>query len=550
MRRRILTGLIALGLILPLSAQAEDVAPAPVAPPRLVVAISVDQFSADLFAQYRQVYTAGLARLTTGAVFPSAFQSHAATETCPGHSTILTGVHPARSGIIANNWFDLDASRAEKKIYCAENEKDPTSTSKAPVVSAGHLRVPTLGEWMKAAWPESRNVAVSGKDRAVVMMGGHTIDQGYWWTGHGFGTFVGRALAPEVVAQNAVIAATLHKGASAIAAPVWCAPHDRAVQAGSVTVGKGRFALAAEQGNDFRISPRLDAATLDLALRFVNDMKLGKGATPDLLAVSLSATDYVGHAYGTEGEEMCIQMANLDAALGNFFTRLDKTGIDYAVVLTADHGGLDMPERLDQQALPDAGRATMALTGPVLSRVIGAQLALNVSPTAPLINADAPFGDYYIAHDLPDETRGKVQAALVAALKASPQVDSVFTREEIMRVAVPHGHPQDWSLIERVRASYDPERSGDVYSILRRAVVPIPFAGPGYVATHGSPWDYDRRVPLLFWRKGMAGFEQPAPVETVDIAPSLAALLHLAVPAGSFDGRCLDLDGGEGNTCR
>jgi predicted AlkP superfamily pyrophosphatase or phosphodiesterase len=117
-------------------------------------------------------------------------------------------------------------------------------------------------------------------------------------------------------------------------------------------------------------------------------------------------------------------------------------------------------------------------------------------------------------------------------------------------VPVPAGDPQDWTLIQRARGSFDPARSGDVVVLLRRAVVPIPQPGPGIVATHGSPWDYDRRVPMLFWRKGMAGFEQPAPVETVDIAPTLAALLRLRLPAGTFDGRCLDLDGGVGDTCR
>ena len=78
---------------------------------------------------------------------------------------------------------------------------------------------------------------------------------------------------------------------------------------------------------------------------------------------------------------------------------------------------------------------------------------------------------------------------------------------------------------------------------------PIPRPSPGYTATHGSPWDYDRRVPMLFWRHGMTGFEQPSGVETVDIAPTLAALVGLAVPQGEFDGRCLDLDAGPGNTC-
>jgi arylsulfatase A-like enzyme len=115
---------------------------------------------------------------------------------------------------------------------------------------------------------------------------------------------------------------------------------------------------------------------------------------------------------------------------------------------------------------------------------------------------------------------------------------------------MPGGSPQEWSLRDRARASFDAARSGDVVVLLDREVTPIPEPMPGmYVATHGSAFDYDRRVPILFWRKGMAGFEQPAPVETVDIAPTLAALMRLRLPEGTFDGRCLDLDAGSGNTC-
>ena len=140
--------------------------------PRLIVAIAVDQFSADLFSEYRPYYTGGLKRLTQGAVFPRGYQSHAATETCPGHSTILTGSRPSRTGIIANSWFDLGANRADKVIYCAEDENQPGTSSNNYVVSPIHLRVPTLGDRMKAANPATRVVSVAGKDRAAVMMGG------------------------------------------------------------------------------------------------------------------------------------------------------------------------------------------------------------------------------------------------------------------------------------------------------------------------------------------------------------------------------------------
>ena len=555
MRRLALNCLIAIGLAsaFPASeftASAKEAAPAPApAAPKLIVALSIDQFSADLFAQYRSRFTGGLARLQQGAVFPSAYQSHAATETCPGHSTLLTGVHPARSGIISNNWFDLTQSRADKRVYCAEDETDPASTSRDPVVSARHLKVPTLGEYMKAAWPLSRNVAVSAKDRATVMMGGHQIDEAYWYKAGQFVTFRGSALSPAAVTENAAMAALIAKGAKPFTPPAWCGARDAAITVGKAgALGQGRFALAAKDADGFRISPRMDAATLDLALKLVSQMRLGQGQAPDILSVSLSATDYIGHAVGTEGMEMCVQMAELDRGLGAFFVKLDKAKIDYAVMLTADHGGLDLPERLDEQALPRAARVDARLMPGALAADLADQLKLTVE--GPLLYSDGPFGDYYLSKNLSPAQRGLVLDALIAKLRAHPQIAGAYAAGELAATPVPTGNPQDWNLRDRARASFDVTRSGDFVVLLDRAIVPIPGAAKGYTATHGSAWDYDRRVPLLFWRKGMAGFEQPAPVETVDIAPTLAALLKLAVPAGSFDGRCLDLDGGAGNTCR
>ena len=139
---------------------------------------------------------------------------------------------------------------------------------------------------------------------------------------------------------------------------------------------------------------------------------------------------------------------------------------------------------------------------------------------------------------------------LVNLTRNHPQVAAVFTAAELAATPMPAGNPQDWTIKERARVSFMAERSGDVIVLLNRAVTPIPEPVPGaFVATHGSVWDYDRRVPMLFWRIGMTGFEQPNPVETVDIAPTLAAAIGLKVDDGAFDGRCLDLDAGTGNTC-
>lgn len=526
-------------------------APRPVAAPatgapRLLVAIAIDQFSADLFAQYRAHFTGGLARLAGGAVFPAGYQSHAATETCPGHSTILTGMRPAHTGIIANTWIDQSVAREAKAVYCAEDETKPAAAPGDYVASVAHLQVPTLGERIKATWPTSRNVAVSGKDRAALMMGGHVTDQVWWWKGKGFVTLPGKPDDAAAQAANAALASTLAAGSPGFDLPADCAARDRAITAGPVTVGTGRFVIKPGDAGAFRASPLLDRAVLDLAGRLVDEQKLGQGPTPDVLAVSLSATDYIGHGYGTQGAEMCIQLHRLDAALGDFFAALDARGLDYAVVLTADHGGFDLPERLREAALPMAQRADADLLPGALSARVGA--AVGLDPKG-LLLADGPAGDVWVRKGLDAAQKAAVIAAARADLLARPQVAAVFTADELAAAPMPQGSPETWSLLDRARASFYAPRSGDLVVLLRRGVMAMPVPGPGYVATHGSPWDYDRRVPMLFWRKGMAGFEQPSPVETVDIAPTLAALVGLPVPKGTFDGRCLDLDAGPGTTC-
>jgi predicted AlkP superfamily pyrophosphatase or phosphodiesterase len=538
----LLTGILSLAA----PALAEPTAPAP--PPRLIVAISVDQLSADLFAHYRRRFTQGLARLQDGAVFPSGFQSHAATETCPGHSTILTGVRPARSGIIANDWYEPALARADKHVYCAEDVTNPASTSDRPVVSARNLNARTLGDRLKVANPASKNVAVSYKDRAAVMMGGHAIDAAYWWRPAGFVSFEGLPVGPAAVAANRAALATIAKGAPAMPVPAWCAPLGRRIDASDNMIGDGRFALERGKTQGFTTSPRMDAAVANLAVALVDEFQLGRDAAPDVLSVGLSATDTIGHTLGPGGLEMCIQMAELDKTIGALLAQLDRRRLDYVVVLTADHGGFDVVERQRQQAYPRAVRGDSGLLVGELAKHVTTMTGIT-APSGPLLYGDGMGGDRYISRLLSPADRAKVSDALVARLKAHPQVASVFTARELSQAPLPSSSPQDWSLKDRARASFDPQRSGDVVVLLERAVMPIPAGARGYVATHGSPWDYDRRVPIMFWRRGLAGFEQPAPIETVDIAPSLAALLRLDSTDGDFDGRCLDLNGGEGNTC-
>ncbi len=524
--------------------QAIPAAPAPraaTAPPKLIVAISVDQLSADLFAQYRGRFTGGFARLLNGAVFPSGYQSHAATETCPGHSTILTGYRPANTGIIANSWVDQRAGRPDKIVYCAEDERVAGSNHDSYTVSDTHLKVPTLGERMKAAEPATRVVSVAGKDRAAVMMGGHTVDELWWWGGKGFVSYAGRTMPAVVTRANAATAALMAQAQPALPLPGFCKPLDRPITIAGKVYGQGRFVRDAGDAKSFRVSPAADAAVLALAAGLVQDMKLGQGPATDIIAVGASATDYIGHTYGTQGTEMCIQMAELDRSLAGFFDVLDATGVDYEVMLTADHGAHDATERQMERAMPMEEH--MAET--VLAKQVGTAIARDMGlPGSVLLGTE---GDVYIDDTLPAATRAKVLAEAVRRYRAIPQIAAAFTAAEIMATPMPASPPETWTLIERARASFDPARSGQLVALLKPRVTSIVAAGGGYIETHGSPWDYDRRVPILFWRKGMTAFEQPLSVETVDIMPTLAAMIRL--PVSGQDGRCLDLDPGPATTC-
>ena len=520
--------------------------------PKLIVAISVDQLSTDVFNEYRATFTSGLKRLTSGIVFPRGHQSHAATETCPGHSTILTGGRPSRTGIIANDWQNPALERKNKdgkptfEIYCAEKPGAVGSNAADQEISTNFLRIPTLGDRMKAMTPATRVVAVSGKDRAAVMMGGKTADTTIWWNGKAFGTYAGKeaSLPPTLAAINA-------RATSAIAKPLiqklpaGCVGRARAVPVSTTeTVGTLKPRKAGNAPG-WRSTPEFDMMTLDVALAAANQLKLGEGAATDVLAVSFSATDYVGHSFGTSGAEMCTQMAMLDAVLGKLFAALDKGGIDYTAVLTADHGGHDLTERNDIQGLPAAERVDIMLS----AQAVGGRLAKQFSLADNALIGRAPFGDMYLRASVPADKRAAVRDAAVAFYRAHRQVSAVFTKDELIAAPPPAGPVDEWSLIERAKASFDAERSGDFLVLLKPYVTPIPDASFGYVATHGSPWGYDRRVPILFWWKGAAAFEQPNAVETVDIMPTLASLIGLDVPASEIDGRCLDLVAGAETNC-
>jgi predicted AlkP superfamily pyrophosphatase or phosphodiesterase len=514
--------------------------------PKLLVTLVVDQYGSDLFNEYRPAYTQGLARLSGGVVFPRGHQSHAATETCPGHSTILTGARPARTGIVANEWQDVQLRRTENgrdtfAVYCVEKTGVTGSDARKKTISPQSLLVPTLGDRMKARDANSRVVAVAGKDRSAVMLGGSKADLTLWWTEAGFVTYSGMesSIPREIVTKVNTDVRNSYARRTAPKLPPACAAKSRKIEFPSgVTVGT--LQTTQESSRRWRATPALDALTVDAALAAVKDRQLGQRDAIDLLAVSLSATDYVGHYFGTAGAEMCAQQFALDQTIGRLLTGLDKAGIAYVVTLTADHGGLDIPERNRPHGLPAAQRIDEDLLPASIGAAVAKELELK---DGVLLGGNEFANDVYLSPYIATETRGAALDAAVRKYRAHPQVEIVFTKNELIAAAPPGNPVDEWTLLERAKASFNPQRSGDLIVLLKPYVTIYaqPDSANDYIASHGSPWGYDRRVPILFWWQGIASFEQPAAVETVDIAPTLAKLIGLEIAANEIDGHALPI---------
>ncbi|WP_396594035.1 alkaline phosphatase family protein [Brevundimonas sp. R86498] len=512
-------------------------------PPALIVTIVVDQFSADLFNQYRSRFTGGLKTLADqGLVYASGYQQHAMTETCPGHSTVLTGLNPARTGIPANDWIDRTTGQ---EVYCLAAPQNTLAhgrnTDNGPV-GPEQMAASTLGDWLKAVSPQSRVYAVSGKDRGAITLNGHQGDGAFWYTvGFGFTTYVepdqaaGARLAP-VAALNSRIAARI-----AATPPVWSYSDAacRALEADWTVGGASFHAAVPPQRFAIDTSPFLDEMTLEAATELLDSRELGRRGVTDMLGVSLSATDRIGHTFGNQGPEMCDQMHRLDAALGTFLDRLADVPGGVLVVLTADHGGNDFPERQSTRGFAEARRGDPDLRGRV-NAVLKARFNLDVDPLTYGGSGLMVVGAGNIA--LPQPLRARVAAAAVEALRAEPTVAGAWTIEEALAAPVPsrHASPQELSLLERQRVGAVDGRSPDILIALQPGTTPGAGRAGLSVAGHGTPWDYDRRVPILFWSPGGPGQERYLPVRTIDIAPTLARAMAVETP-DDLDGRCLDL---------
>ncbi|WP_243302597.1 alkaline phosphatase family protein [Geothrix oryzisoli] len=516
--------------------------------PRLVVVISVDQFSAELMQTYGPELTGGLARLRReGVFFTEAYHDHGFTETGPGHSVLLSGRFPAHTGIVENRWYDRASDRF---VYCVE-DAGARALEATGQASSSNLRFlgEGLGDWLQAQVPGGRAFAVSGKDRAAILMAGRKPTGVFWFAGtSGFTTSSAYAARlPEWLVRfddglKTRFATRSWLWAKEPATPegrvaTWTFPGQvvrngalpRLVQGAGMPLDKTFEAR-------FRKSPFLDEVTLEAAEALLEGEHLGRGPATDLLAVSFSATDYIGHSYGTLGTEMRDQLHRLDRTVGRLLDDVRRRDPQAWVVLSADHGGMDLPEALAESGFPTHRVAT----GPFFE-ALRADLKAAFKVQADLVREGADPNTVYL-RDAAVKAAGLDRKALVARiqtwLRSRPEVADAFTAEELLATdPAAAGSPRDSSLRVLLRRSFQPERSGDVLVVFKPWTV---FGVPptDWPTGHGTPYAYDRRVPLIFWGPWKGG-ERPEPVRTVDLAPTLAR--ELGLRPGPVDGKVLDL---------
>ncbi len=491
-------------------------------PPTLIVMITVDQLRADYLDRFAPL-PGGLGRLVhDGAFFTNAWQDHATTETAPGHASTLSGRFPSHTGIASNALGVLDPQA-------------PLVGAAGPGASPFRFRGETLIDWLRGHDLRSRALSVSGKDRGAILPLGRAHQEVYWYGPNGaFVTsrYYHDTLPAWVSAFNA-----RHSPAS-YAERTWTLLRPSGVypERDSVMVENGGrdvsfpHTLPSDTAAALRVLPSypwMDDITLAIALDGVEALRLGTGPSTDVLAVSLSATDYIGHRYGPDSREVHDQVLRLDRALGMFLDSLyrlrDSTRI--VVALTADHGVAPYPELHFRNAPPGTGYVDVQhVLGPMRQALRGRR----VDPRAIRLEDGMLFVDRDAVATAGLSADSLVRAFVTAARRVPgvQRVDLVrdLARADTARDAVArrwlHALPRDVGVEAVV------------------TLLPYYVWAGVRVAMHGSPHDYDAHVPILLDGPPFRPGRYDERVRVVDIGPTLAWVAHVA-PTEPLDGHVL-----------
>lgn len=520
--------------------------------PRLLLFLAIDQARYEYLVRFRPAFKGGLKYLLDhGVSFTDAHHHHALTATGPGHAALATGLHPSRSGIVGNSWFDR---RSGKEMYCVEDSSAPILPSReelqrtgrrSPAASSAgrsprNLLATSLADWMQTETPESKVFAVSRKDRSAILLAGQQPDGAFWYEDGRFVTstyyereypewveafhesdkypdsFLGKAWEPLPESEAWYDRVGIQDLAEGLYEEDF--PHP----IGGLTLAPNpRFYTA------FGSTPFMEAYLFRFVKELIEQEGLGEDEAVDFLGLSFSVIDSIGHTYGPNSPEIFDGFLRLDQDLGDFMTFLDtQIGLDNVLIsLSADHGVMPLPEYLKMTEQP-GGRLSVAdiLRFQQMGKQFEAQFGED----------DWFLSGFYLNYETIGRRnlrRQEVEEALSRLLEQTDIVDQVWTRTELENPP-----PSPDRFYELYVNSFHPLRSPDLMLQLQEFYL----LSRGYGTSHGSPFEYDTHVPILLALPGTAAAEVEQRVYTVDMAPTLARLLGVAAPE-KLDG--VDLSG-------
>ncbi|MEK6371545.1 MAG: alkaline phosphatase family protein [Acidobacteriota bacterium] len=511
------------------------------APPKLIVVVSIDQFPSYYLDRYANVLgDAGFKRLAReGTFFVNSAYPYATTFTGPGHASIGTGHTPTESGIIGNNWYDRFTFA---RSYCAQDDRaEPVPPIDDPKLRKDNSRSPlnltaaSLGDRLQEKDRASKVYSVSLKDRAAILMGGRKAWGAFWFDGKAkrfmTSTYYRNRLEPLIAKFNAGLPARVTKQMQ------WTLddqtkpanvtdPEDLRTGVKSDRNGLGvKFPHPIRDVEALTYTPFGNDMVFDLARAIIRGEQLGADMHPDLLYVSLSSPDYLGHAFGPDSWEAADTMVRTDRQLAAFVAELRRQfGSAVTVAVTGDHGVQSIPA-IAKYKNPGAKAGRINLEAPAAparkaieedaSRRLGASAALNMIRIF-------DEGSFYLdfAKLPPGVEAEQARRAYRDAAKAMDGVSEAFTSGQLM---VPNASPSE---VERaVRNSFRPDRSGDVLIELQPGYI-WDYDGTG--TTHGQPVPDDQRVPVIVWGAGIVHGDEACrtlPASPLDLARTLGKLL-------------------------
>lgn len=507
--------------------------PAEVTRPKLVVGLVVDQMRWDYLYRYYNRYTnGGFKRLINeGFSVENTFIPYTPTYTACGHTCIYTGSVPAVHGIIGNDWYDPET---KKTVYCTEDSSASTvgsTPSSEGNMSPKNMLTTTITDELRLATNfKGKVIGISLKDRGSILPAGHAANAAYWYQGSTgnwiTSTYYMKEVPTWIADYNKL------KLANKFYAKNWetlypintyvnSSKDENAYEGKSNTFPHQLTQNIDKNFDAIRSTPYGNTITLDLAKLAILSEDLGQDNITDFLAVSCSSTDYIGHAYGPNSIEAEDTYLRLDKDFEEFFNYLDKKvgKGNYTVFLTADHGAAHVPGFMQENKLP---------SGVVSDRDIANKLNAYLNDKFKVNNVVLRSMNNQIIFDHDKTDKGDVSFDVIksAAVEFLKRLDGFQNAVDIAKISQATLQEIQKKMITN---GYNARRSGDIYYVLQ----PNWFNGSSTGTTHGNWNPYDSHIPLVFMGWGIKPGASNKTHYMTDIAPTLAALLHIQMPNGN-----------------